>query len=146
MPPYDLQISTDPVRLDVQLVHRFLSSSYWAAGRSLATVERSLKHSLCFGAYVAEQQVGFGRAISDRAVFAYIADVFVLPEWRGRGIGKKLVQAIVEHPDLRGLQVMLLRTRDAHGLYRPHGFSELSRPEEMMGRYAAVAADPLPTA
>ncbi|WP_129641648.1 GNAT family N-acetyltransferase [Peristeroidobacter agariperforans] len=133
-----IEISTDKARIDVELVHRFLSTSYWATGRSRQTVERSILHSLCFGAYKNAQQVGFGRAITDRAVFAYIADVFVVPEHRGAGIGKALIGAMLAHPDLAGLQVVLLRTRDAAGLYSQFGFQALRRPEEVMGRYSSA--------
>jgi ribosomal protein S18 acetylase RimI-like enzyme len=129
------EISTDPARLDIALIHEFLSGSYWAQGRSRALVELSIKHSLCFGVYLAGRQVGFARVISDCAVFAYMADVFVLPEFRGRGIGKELVRTILKHPDLQGLKVFLLRTRDAHGLYSRFGFGSVPHPEEMMGRY-----------
>src|SRR4051812_35081956 len=135
MIPPGLEISRDPERLDFDLVYRFLSTSYWAASRSRDTIERSMQHSICFGAYVGGQQVGFGRAITDRAVFAYLADVFVLPAWRGRGIGKAIVGAMLDDADLRDLQVVLLRTRDAHELYRRYGFGEVRRPEEMMARY-----------
>lgn len=138
MPTPDIDISTDQARIDVDLVHRFLSASYWASGRSREIVERSIQNSLCFGAYKDAQQVGFGRAITDRAVFAYIADVFVLPEYRGAGIGKALIGAMLAHPELAGLQVMMLRTRDAGGLYSQFGFQSLRRPEEVMGRYSRV--------
>ncbi|MET0984502.1 MAG: GNAT family N-acetyltransferase [Steroidobacteraceae bacterium] len=121
--------------MDVELVHEFLSSSYWAKGRPRAVVERSIENSLCFGAFRGTQQVGFGRAITDQAVFAYIADVFVVPEFRGAGIGKALVRAMLEHPHLHELQVILLRTRDAGPLYAQFGFQSLRRPEEMMARY-----------
>jgi len=131
-----LEISTNPDRIDVAAVHEYLSTSYWAQGRSRATVERSIRNSLCFGAYLSERQVGFGRVVTDFAVFAYFADIFVVPEYRGRGIGTALVRAMVSAPELQGLQVMLLRTRDAHGLYKPFGFRALPHPEEMMGRYA----------
>jgi GNAT superfamily N-acetyltransferase len=130
----DIEISTDPSRIDVDMVHEYLRTSYWAQGRSRATVERSIRHSLCFGAYHSGRQVGFGRAITDYAVFAYIADVFVLPEFQGRGIGKAIVRNMMEHPQLQGLQLMLLRTRDAHGLYTPFGFEPLPRPDDMMAR------------
>jgi GNAT superfamily N-acetyltransferase len=131
-----LEISTDPSRINVAVVHGYLSSSYWAQGRSRAIVERSIRHSLCFGAYYSGHQIGFGRVITDFAVFAYLADIFVIPEYQGRGVGKALVRAMMEEPRLQGLQVMLLRTRDAHGLYKQFGFEPLPRPEEMMGRYA----------
>ena len=141
MPPADIEITTDRTRINVDLVHSFLSSSYWAQGRSRAVVERSLEGSLCFSAFQRGQQVAFGRAVTDRAVFAYIADVFVVPEFRGAGIGKALVEAMLEHPELKGLQVMLLRTRDAHALYAKFGFQSLPRPEEMMARYQGQTPD-----
>lgn len=135
MLPAQIEISTDRARLDLELVYQNLVSSYWAQGRLRAVVERSIEHSLCFGAYQAGRQVAFGRAITDRAVFAYIADVFVVPELRGVGVGKALIRTMLEHPDLRGLQVILLRTRDAGSLYAQFGFQSLRRPEEMMARY-----------
>ena len=133
--PPRFEISSDPARLDVDLIHRFLSSSYWAAGRSLEVVERSIRHSLCFGVYGEHGQVGFARVITDRAVFAYLADVFILPEYRGQGLSKALVRTILAHHDLQGLMVFLLRTRDAHGLYAQFGFQPIANPQELMGRY-----------
>ena len=131
-----LEISTDRARLDVDLIHDFLSrSSYWAAGRQRDTVERSIANSLCFGAYVDGQQVGFGRVITDGAVFGYVADVFVIPDARGRGIGTALMQAVMKHPDVSKLKVVLLRTSDARSFYAKHGFAALPAPDEMMGRY-----------
>ena len=131
-----IEISSAPERLDATAIHDFLSQqTYWAKERTRDTVERTLRHSLCIGAYAGERQIGFARAITDRATFAYIADVFVVPEHRGHGVGKRLMAALLEHPDLSGIQVMLLRTRDAHGLYRPFGFEPLPHPDEMMGRY-----------
>ena len=132
-----LEISTDPDRLDVDLIHAFLQSAYWAEGRSREIVERSIRHSIPFGVYDGARQVAFARVITDRAVFAYLADVFVVPEYRGRGIGKALVARIVAHPDLAGLRVFLLSTRDAHGLYAQFGFEPLRDPEEIMGRFRA---------
>lgn len=133
--PQAFEISTDPARLDIAVIHGFLTTSYWAAGRSRDMVERAIRNSLCFGAYVDGKQVGFGRVITDRAVFAYMADVFVLPEYRGRGISKAIVQAMIDHPDLRDVQVFLLRTKDAHGLYEPFGFRPVPNAHELMGRY-----------
>ncbi len=131
----EFEVSTDRDRIDVAMVHEFLRTSYWAQGRSRETVEQTLKHSLCFGGYLSGQQVAFGRVVTDRAVFGYLADIFVLPDFRGRGFGKALVGAMIEHPDVRNLQIMLLRTRDAHGLYESVGFRPLPRPEEMMSRH-----------
>ena len=132
----EFEISTDPSRIDVGLVHDFLSHSYWAQGRTRAVVERSINNSLCFGVYRSTQQVAFARVITDRAVFAYLADVFVVPEFRRRGISNALVRAILDYPELEGLRVILLKTRDAHGLYSQFGFRPLQQPEEMMGLYA----------
>ncbi len=127
-----LEISTDPVRLDVGLVCAFLQSSYWASGRRRSVIERSMKNSLCFGAYLGARQVAFARVVSDRAVFAYLMDVFVLPEFRGRGISRALMRAIVDHPELQHLRVFLLATRDAHGLYSKFGFRPLAEPDRWM--------------
>ena len=126
------EISTDRSRFDVAVIHDFLRSSYWAQGISRAVVERSIQHSLCFGAFLGGQQVGFARVITDFAAFAYLADVFVVPEHRGRGVAKMLMRAIVEHPELQGLRRLLLATRDAHGLYAQFGFKPLVFPERWM--------------
>ena len=131
----DLEISSDTTRVDVDLVHRFLGTTYWAEGRPREVVERSIANSLCFGGYISGRQVAFGRVVTDYAVFGYLSDIFVIPEFRGQGIGRRLVRAMLEHPDVAGLKVVLLRTRDAHGVYRPFGFKELPDPGEMMGRY-----------
>ena len=130
--PAPYEISDDPARLDVGLIHGFLAASYWAEGRSRETVERSIANSLCFGVYYGGQQVGFARVVSDRAVFAYLMDVFVLPEHRGRGVGKSLIREVLSHPDLQGLRLFALRTRDAHGLYAQFGFGPLPDPESLM--------------
>jgi GNAT superfamily N-acetyltransferase len=127
-----LEISTDPKRLDRDLIYEFLTTSYWARGRSRNVVERSIDNSLCFGGYIRGKQIAFARVISDRCVFAYLADVFVIPPFRGRGIGKALMRAVMEHPDLRNLRLFLLRTRDAHGLYAGFGFRPLGNPEWVM--------------
>jgi len=128
--PFD--ISRDLSRMNLDVIHGFLRKSYWAADRSREEVELSLRHSLCFGAFCAAEQIGFGRAVSDRAVFAYIADVFVLPEWRGQGIGKALVSAILSDPDISGTRTVLLRTRDAHDLYARFGFRPVADSGDMM--------------
>ena len=131
----DVEITTDSSRVDVDLVHRFLNeSSYWAQGRSRATVERSIRHSLCFSVLVDGRQVGFARVVSDHAVFAYLMDVFILPDWRGRGLSKQLMRTIVAHPELQGLRLFLLRTTDAHGLYEQFGFGPVDHPEDLMMR------------
>jgi len=142
MLPGDLEISTDRARIDVDLVHNFLNTSYWAQGRSRELVERSIANSICFGAYTSGHQVAFGRVVTDRAVFAYLADVFVVPAFRGRGIAKALVRVILDHPDVTGLKMVLLRTRDAHGLYARFGFGPLPDSGEMMGRFHPAAVGP----
>ena len=129
----DVEISTDPNRLDVATIHQFLSeNAYWAKGRSLETVRRSIDHSLCFGAFVDGQQAGFARVVTDYTTFAWVADVFVPEGYRGQGVGKALVQAMIDHPDLRQLRI-LLATRDAHGLYAQYGFEPVA-PDRYMQR------------
>lgn len=138
MKPYEiteggLLISDDKARLDRPLIHRFLSQrSYWAKDAPVEIVERSIEHSLCFGLYKAGRQIGFARAVTDFATFAWLADVFIVEEARGHGYGKKLVAAIVAHPGLRGLRRFMLGTRDAHALYTQYGFAPLKYPERFM--------------
>src|SRR5260370_959131 len=144
-PPADLSIVTAPSRLDLDVIHGFLSrSSYWAAGIPRELVARALRHSTCFGAFDGNEQVGFARVISDHATFAYVCDVFVLDSHRGRGVGKQLMAAIKSHPDLQSLRRWVLFTRDAHELYRRFGFSEARHPDRLMeiqsGPYPAAAA------
>jgi GNAT superfamily N-acetyltransferase len=136
----DLLVSTDPSRLDLDIIHGFLSRSYWAKGVSRDTVARSIEHSLCFGAYQDGRQIGFARVISDRATYAYIADVFVLEADRGRGVARGLMDCIVSHPDLQGLRRWTLFTRDAHGLYRRYGFGDARYPERLMERLDDTAS------
>lgn len=131
----DYLISTDPERLDISLIHHFLSTeTYWAVGRSRETVERSLTNSFCFGIYRNGEQVGFARVVTDFATFAWIADVFVLPEHRGRGLAKWLMTVILAHPKLQGFRRWVLATKDAHELYAQFGFIPLHRPERWMER------------
>ena len=131
-----IEIVTDRWRMDIGTIHRYLSEeSYWAKGIPRETVARSIEHSLCFGAFDGPAQVGFARVVTDRATFGYLADVFVLPSHRGRGIAKAIVRAAMEHPELRGLRRWHLVTRDAHGLYAQFGFAPLDSPE----RHMAVA-------
>ena len=134
-----VEITTDPARIDIDRVHRFLSeSAYWALGRSRETVKRSIEHSLCFSVIGDGELVGFARVVTDRAVFAYLMDVFILPEWRGRGLSKDLMRSILEHPDLQGLKLFLLRTSDAHGLYAQFGFQPIERPQDLLARVGTV--------
>jgi len=132
----ELQITNDRAALDVPLIHRFLSeSSSWARGISLETVARSIEHSLCFGGFIDGRQVAFCRVITDRATFANLVDVFVLPEHRGQGHSKALIQAVMAHPGLQGLRRFTLATGDAHGLYAQFGFTPPLRPQSLMERY-----------
>jgi len=136
----ELRISTDPADIDFDVVHGFLSTqAYWCPGIPREVVERAAANSLCFSALLDGRQVGFARVIGDRATFAYLADVFVLPEFRGQGISKALMAAVDAHPGLQKLRRFMLATSDAHGLYAQHGFVPLSRPERFMERYTPDA-------
>ncbi len=126
------EISTNPRRFDLSFIHGFLRRSYWAANIPRKVVERSMRHSRCFGAFCRGRQVAFARVITDRATFAYLADVFVAPRHRGRGLGKRMVRAILAHPDLQGVRRLMLATRDAHGLYAQFGFQPLPDPDKFM--------------
>ena len=131
----EFEISSDPQRLDREMIHDFLSErSYWAKDRSLEVVNRGIDNSLSFGIYRGAQQVGFGRVVTDYATFAWVADVFVLEEFRGHGLGKWLMEVMLSHPRLQGFRRWALSTRDAHELYRSFGFNELARPERWMER------------
>jgi N-acetylglutamate synthase-like GNAT family acetyltransferase len=126
-------VSTDSSRIDVAYVHAFLAESYWAKGIPRETVERAIANSLPFGLYDADgKQAGFARVVTDRATYAYIADLFVDEALRAKGLGKLLMRAIMSHPDLQGLRRWSLATRNAHGLYKQFGFSELAHPERFM--------------
>jgi GNAT superfamily N-acetyltransferase len=132
----EFELSTDPARLDRALIHRFLSEqSYWASGVPRAVVDRSIEHSLCFGVYREGAQVAFARVVTDRATFAYLADVFVLPGWRSDGVGQWMIGIVVRHPELQGLRRFLLATKDAHGLYARFGFSPLANPARLLERF-----------
>jgi len=126
------ELSTDKTRINLETVHAFLSGSYWAAGIPKELVAKSIKHSLTFSAYTGADQVAFARVITDQATFAYLADVFVLPEHRDAGLGKALMQFIMTDPNLQGLRRFLLATKDAHGLYAQFGFTPLSHPDALM--------------
>jgi GNAT superfamily N-acetyltransferase len=128
-------ISTDRNRLDIPVIHDFVSNqSYWAQRRTIEVVQRALEHSLNFGLYKDKQQVGFARVVTDYATFAWIADVFVLTEHRGRGLSKWLMEVILSHPQLQGFRRWVLATKDAHSLYARFGFIPLHRPERWMER------------
>ena len=116
------RITTDLERLDIDAIHAYLSRSFWAEGIPKATVATSIANSLCFGLFDGDTQVGFARVVTDRATYAYLCDVYVLETHRGQGLGKWLIETVMAHPDLQGLRRFQLVTRDAHGLYRRHGF------------------------
>ena len=131
-----LKISTNKPDLNIPLIHHFLSTqSTWAKNIPLATVERAIENSLCFGGFVGGEQVAFARVISDFATFANLVDVFVLPAHRGNGYSKQLMQAVMAHPQLQGLRRFTLATGDAHGLYAQFGFATPARPQSLMERY-----------
>ena len=131
-----LEISTDLARLDIAMIVRFLSEeSTWAIGIGRDVVERAIDNSLCFGGYLDGRQVAFARVVTDYATFGNMVDVFVLPDYRGRGYGKAVVAAIMSHPSLQNLRRFTLATSDAHDLYRRFGFTTPSRPELLMEKY-----------
>ena len=141
----DFLISTDPALVDVEAVHEFLSKSYWATGITREQVATALRNSIPFSVYLDGSQIGDARAITDRATFAYLADVYIDEDYRGRGLGKALVDAAIHHPDLRRLRRWMLGTRDAHGLYSQFGFIPLEEPERWMelpdpNAYAAASS------
>jgi GNAT superfamily N-acetyltransferase len=125
-------VSCDPAKLDHRVVHDFLAASYWAKDIPIEIVQRSIEGSLCFALLAGDRQVGFARVITDRATIAYLGDVFVLPGYRGKGLGKWLVECVLAHPQLQGLRRWVLVTADAHGLYQQFGFKPLARPQGFM--------------
>jgi GNAT superfamily N-acetyltransferase len=142
MPALDYEISTDKTRLDVHRIHRFLSTeAYWSPGVPREVVNRSIENSICFGVYSADgEQVGFARVVTDRATFAWLADVYIEAEHRGDGLGKRLVATVLEHPELQGLRRWMLGTADAHELYRRFGFDGLKDVQRFMARESGAAA------
>lgn len=132
-------IDTEKSRLNMDFIHDYLShQSYWAQGRPRDVVEKSIEHSICFGVYEDNRQVGFARAVTDYATFAWLCDVFIAASHQGNGLGKWLIERVVDHPDLRELRITLLATRDAHELYRQYGgFDALDLPSKWMIRRGA---------
>jgi N-acetylglutamate synthase-like GNAT family acetyltransferase len=128
----DYLISTDKTKIDISYVHSFLTRSYWSPGIPVEIVRKAIEGSLCFAVYHNNKQVGFARVITDKATFAYLADVFIDENYRGRGLSKWLMATIMKHPDLQGLRRMLLTTKDAHGLYAQFGFIPINNPERFM--------------
>lgn len=156
----DYLVSTDRARLDLDVIHEFLTNCYWAKGIPREVVARSIEHSLCFGIYdessgkspgttklvtpVAAAQIGFARVITDFATIAYLGDVFVVESRRGRGLSKWMMECIMQHPALQGLRRWILLTRDAHGLYQQSGFTPLKSPERYMELHRPAVYDQEP--
>jgi GNAT superfamily N-acetyltransferase len=136
----EFTISTDSEKLQLDVIHKYLSEeSYWAQGRAFEVTERAIENSLSFGVYQGETQAGFARVVTDRATFAWVADVFILPEYRGKSLSKRLMEAILSHPELQGLRRWVLATKDAHGLYVQFEFTPMKFPERWMERAAKWA-------
>ncbi len=136
MNPPAYEISTDSTRFDIDFIHRFLSQeSYWATGIPRYLVERAIAHSLCFAIFKDGAQIGFARVVSDYTTFAYLADVFIVKSERGKGFSKRLMEAVIAHPDLQGLRRWMLATADAQGLYAQFGFTPLANADRFMERY-----------
>ena len=136
----EFTIDTDKELLDLDAIQKFLvEDSYWARERTLEQTRTAIENSICFGVYHNGQQIGFARVVSDLATFAYVGDVYVIEEFRGRGVSKRLMEAVIAHPDLQGLRRWVLATRDAHSLYEKYGFHELTFPERWMERPAPNA-------
>ena len=128
----DYEITLDPARIDLDATHAFLSGTYWAKDIPLSTLRKAIANSLCVAAFDGREQVGFARLVTDYATFAYLADVYVLEAHRGRGLSRRLVASLLEHPETQGLRRLMLVTRDAHGLYGKFGFTELAHPGRVM--------------
>jgi GNAT superfamily N-acetyltransferase len=133
--PPAYEISTDSRRLDLKAIHAFLANTYWSPGIPIEVVQRAVANSVCVGAYHGALQVGFARMVTDKATFAYLADVYVLEAHRGRGLSKQMLVALLQLQELQGLRRMMLATRDAHGLYAGFGFTPLATPSRFMERH-----------
>lgn len=129
-----ISISTDKLKLQVEVIHQFITNSYWGKGRTIEQVKTTIDSCLCFGVYLNNQQIGFGRVATDYAVFAYLMDIFILPQYRGNGYSKQLMKAIVEAEELKDCKTWMLKTSDAHGLYKQFGFTELHNSAIVMER------------
>lgn len=126
--------SDDKSKLDLDVIHNYLVSSYWAKGRAKETIAKSIENSHCFGVYSNKGQVGFARAITDYATFVYIADVFILDSHRKKSLGIELIKSITKHPKLKDIRTWTLLTADAHGLYQKYGFENMEEPSRFMMR------------
>jgi GNAT superfamily N-acetyltransferase len=129
----EFTISTDKTLLQLEVIHKFLSEeSYWAGNRTIEQTKTAIENSICFGVYHENRQIGFARVVSDKATFAYIGDVFILDEYRGKGLSKRLMEAMLDHPELQNLRRWVLATKDAHKLYSQFGFNSLKFPNRWM--------------
>ena len=128
----DLIINDDKSKLDIGLIHKFLTSSYWAEGRTVEEVKRSIEHSICFGAYKDDRQIGFARVVSDLTIIAYLMDVFIIKEYRGKGFSKLLLNRIFEDDRFKGVKKWILATKDAHSLYAGFGFDKIKNADRLM--------------
>jgi GNAT superfamily N-acetyltransferase len=140
----DFVVSDDPARLDKATVVAFITGSYWAEGIPQATMQRAIAHSLCFGLYEGDKQLGFARVVTDRATFGYLCDVFVEESHRGEGLGQWLVECVLEHPELQGLRRLSLMTRDAHTLYQRFGFKPMADPTRYLEIHRPNVYKPAP--
>ncbi|OEK07777.1 GNAT family N-acetyltransferase [Flavivirga aquatica] len=129
-----IEISTDKTRLQINTIQNFLTTSYWAKGRTIDEVRKTIENSFCFGAYLGEKQIGFARVVTDYTVFAYLMDVFILPEYRSQGYSKQFIKTINTTSELQSCKIWMLKTADAHGLYKQFGYTELECPEKVMER------------
>jgi GNAT superfamily N-acetyltransferase len=129
-----IEISTDKNKLDIEVIHSFLTESYWGKGRTIDQVQKSIGNSLCFGVYLDNNQIGFARAVTDYTIYVYLMDVFIIPEVRGKGYSKQLMKTILEEPTLQDCRDWTLKTKDAHGLYEQFGFIRAQHPEKIMER------------
>jgi GNAT superfamily N-acetyltransferase len=132
-------ISDESERLQLEVIVDYLARAYWSNQRPRVVIEKSLRHSMCFGVYENQTQIGFARVVTDHATFAYLADVFILESHQGHGLGKWLVQTMLEHPEFQGLRRWILATRDAHGLYAQYGFTALENPDRYMTKFDPTA-------
>lgn len=129
-----ITISTDKSKLQIEVIYPFITNSYWGKGRTISQVQTTIDTCLCFGMYINEQQIGFGRVATDYTVFAYLMDLFILPKYRGQGYSKQLMKAIINAEELKTCKTWMLKTSDAHELYKKFGFTELHNPSIVMER------------
>ncbi len=130
-----IEISTDKNKLNIEVIHSFLTESYWGKGRTKGAVIKSIENSLCFGVYFNEKQIGFARAVTDFTIYVYLMDVFILPKYRSKGYSKQLIKTILEEPKLQDCRDWTLKTKDAHSLYEQFGFTNAQHPEKIMERF-----------